>query len=331
MGSGKYLSWENFLGSVLVTGQQRVHRINVSPLIEVFWDGNRKSVGVWLQADDVNTLPDAANRLASVSVELIERYGRPVLEVRTTSELVNREFYLFANAVADRILETGQSAGEAVSYELACFGALFEQKRILSIERQIGLLGELIVLERIIAFEGPDSIEAWIGPQGEPHDFRIGVNEFEIKTSAGTRRIHTINNLAQLIASPKSGLFLISILLGPAGKGSGFSLASKVISIGQSLAASFNRQTQFHTALEALGYSPIDHPHYERPFSLRKPLAIVPIDEKFPSITSSSLSTLLGKEAHRVDRLVYDVNIEGLESSEGTSLYQSVFPYEEVA
>jgi hypothetical protein len=331
MGSGKYLSWENFLGSVLVTGQQRVHRISVSPLIELFWDGERKSVGIWLQADGVNIVPDAANRLASVTWKLIEQYGIPVLEIRTTSALVNREFYLFANAVADRILETGQSASEAVSYELACFGALFEQKRILSVERQIGLLGELIVLERIIAAEGADAIEAWIGPQGEPHDFRIAANEFEIKTSSGTRRIHTINNLAQLIASPGSGLFLMSILVGPGGKGAGFSLASKVIAIRRSLAASLNRQTQFQAALEALGYSPLDHAHYERPFSLRRPLAIVPIDARFPSITSSSLLALLGKEANRVDRLVYDVNIEGLESGEGTDLFQSVFPYKVVA
>ena len=327
MTSRKYLTWENFLVSVLVKDQQRVHRISSSPLIEVFWDGDTKTAGLWVQTTAAGAIPDAATRLASVSAQLIERYGVAVLEIRTTSSLINREFYLFANAIADRILETGQPADDAVAHELACFGTLFEQRRILSIERQIGLLGELLVLERMISDDGPDAMEAWIGPQGEPHDFRIIDNEFEVKTSVGTRRIHTINSLAQLIPSPGSSLFIMSILLGPPGSDSGFSLAGKVEAIGESLATIPNRQRQFKSALESLGYLQLDHSHYERRFTLRRPLAIVPIDNQFPSITSASLFTLLGREAYRVDRLIYDVSIEGLESDEATTLYQSVFPY----
>jgi hypothetical protein len=323
----KYLSWENFLVTVLVKDQQRVHRISRSPLIEVFWDGHTKTVGLWVQNTGADVIPDSARRLTSVSIEAIERYGLPTLEIRTTSSLVNREFYLFANAIADRILETGQPADEAVAVELACFGTLFEQKRILSIERQIGLLGELLFLERILSVDGPDALEAWIGPQGEPHDFRIMNNEFEVKTSAGTRRIHTINNLAQLIPSPGSSLFIMSILLGAPGKDSGFSLAGKIESIDDSLQSSSTHQHQFKSALESLGYLPADHSHYERRFTLRQPLAVVPVDNKFPSITSEFLSTMLGKEAYRIDSLIYDVNIEGLESHEATSLFQSVFPY----
>jgi hypothetical protein len=327
MNSRKYLSWENFLASVVVAGQQRVYRVSNSPLLEVFWDGDRKTVGLWVQSTDVTAIPEAAKLLASVSIQVIERHGSSILEVRTTSPLINREFYWFANAVADRILETGQPASEAVAVELACFGALFEQKQILSIERQIGLLGELLVLERMISIDGPDALEAWIGPQGEPHDFRITVNEIEVKTSTSTRRIHSINNFAQLVPSPGSSLFIMSVLLGAPGKESGFSLASKIKSINSYLSSAPDRQSQFNKLLECVGYSELDHSHYERRFALRRPLAIIPVDAKFPSITLSSLSHLFGKEAYRIDSLVYDVNIEGLESDEATSLFQTVFPY----
>jgi len=323
----KHLSWENFLSSVLIPGQQRVHRISISPVIEIFWDGNRKTVGLWIQNTTSGQIPEAATRLASVSVELIERSGMSILEVKTSTPLINREFYLFANAIADRILETSEAPGEAVAFELACFGALFEQKRILSIERQIGLLGELLILERMISTDGPNALEAWIGPKGEPHDFRIANNEFEVKTSTSTRRVHTINNLAQLVPSPGSTLFIISILLGAGGKQAGFSLASIIASIRSSLLSFPKLENEFTAALQSVGYADIDHSHYERRFNLRRPLAVIPINPQFPSITSSSLSTILGKEAYRIDRLIYDVNLEGLESDENSSLYQSVFPY----
>ena len=331
MNKRKYLSWENFLASVVVTAQQRVHRISRSPLIELFWDGDRQTAGLWIESTSSPDVSEGAKRLASIAIAVIERYGLTFLEIRTTSPIINREFYLFANAIADRILETGQTAAEAIAFELASFGALFEQKQILSIERQIGLLGELLVLERVISIEGPDAIDAWIGPQGEPHDFRIAQKEIEVKTSAGTRRIHTINNLTQLMPSPGSSLFIISILLGAPGQHTGFSLANKIDSISKSLTSSPNHHRQFQRGLESVGYSHTDLAHYERRFTLRRPLAVIPIDHKFPTITSSSLSTLFSQDANRIDKLVYDVNVEGLESEEGTSLFQSVFPYGEVA
>ena len=92
-----------------------------------------------------------------------------------------------------------------------------------------------------------------------------------------------------------------------------------------------DRQNQFQTALESLGYSSLEHSHYNRAFALRRPLAIIPVDSQFPAVTSSALLILLGKEAHRIDRFVYDINVEGLEGEEGTSLYASAFPYSETS
>jgi hypothetical protein len=323
----KHLSWDNFLSSILVKGQQRVHRVSNSPLIEIFGDGIKNTVGIWIECSDATIVPEQARRLASMSIQTIKRDQKSFLEVASSSSLINREFYLFATAIADRVLESRQSPGEAIASELRCFTALFEEKRLLSIERQLGLIGELIVLERMLFTDGPDALRAWIGPQGEPHDFRVGHNEFEVKASAGTRRIHTIHNLTQLIASPGSRLFIMSILLGPAGKDGGFSLATKIESVLRSLSGAPDGQLQFQTALKSVGYSDRDHSHYDRSFALRRPLAVVPINSGFPAVTASSLLSLLGQEAHRIDRFAYDVNIEGLESEEGTSLFASAFPY----
>lgn len=323
----RHLSWENFVSSVLVKGQQRVHRISNSPVIEVFGDGINDRVGIWIESLAEVNIPEQVRRLAFVSFETMEREGVSFLEIATISPLINRQFYLFVTAVADRVLEFHQSASEAVVLELQSFAALLEEKSLLSIERQLGLMGELIVLERMISADGSAAIAAWIGPLGEPHDFRNGNSELEVKTTAGTRRIHTIHNLTQLTVSPGCSLSIVSILLGPAGKDGGFSLATKIESIQNSLKGSAKDEEQFLTALESSGYSSQDHSQYNRLFALRRPIAVVPIDSQFPTITSSTLQALLGQEAHRIDRFVYDVNVEGLESEEGTEVYETVFPW----
>jgi hypothetical protein len=323
----RHLSWDNFVSSVLVKGQQRVHRISNSPVIEVFGDGINDRVGIWIESPAEVNIPQEARRLAFVSVQTMKRKEISFLEIATISPLINRQFYLFVMAVADRVLEFHQSAIEALILELQSFAALLEEKSLLTIERQLGLIGELIILERMISGHGSAAIAAWIGPRGEPHDFRIGNREFEVKTTAGTRRIHTIHNISQLTVSPGCSLFIISILLGPTAKEGGFSLAQKIESIQSSLKGLPSDEKQFLTALESSGYSTVDHSQYNRLFALRRPVAVVPIDSQFPTITSSTLQALLGQEAHRIDRFVYDVNVEGLESEEGTEVYKTAFPW----
>lgn len=270
----KHLSWDNFVSSVLVKGQQRVHRISTSPLIEVFGDGINDRVGIWIESTaDVN-IPEQAQRLALVSIQTVKRGERSFLEIVSSSPLINRQFYLFANAVADQVLQLNQSPTEAVALELQCFTALLEEKSLLSIERQLGLIGELIVLERMISADGPQAIEAWIGPLREPHDFRVVNHEFEVKSTAGTRRIHTIHNLTQLTVSPGCLLFIVSVLLGPGGKDGGFSLATKIESIQKLLKGSVDQESLFRERLESCGYSGRDHSQYNRAFGLRRPLAL---------------------------------------------------------
>jgi len=323
----KHLSWDNFLSTIFIQGQQRVHRISRSPQIEVFGDGINDRIGIWLELTGNANIPEQASRLASVSINRVTRGEKSFLEIVSLSSAINRQFYLFVIAVADRILESNQIASEAVALELESFAALLQEKLFLSIERQLGLLGELLVLDRMIATDGPKATKAWIGPRGEPHDFRVGNHEFEVKSTSGTRRIHTINNLTQLAASPDCSLFILSVLLGPAGKDSGFSLAMKVEATQLLLKDSHDCGKLFMDNLELAGYSSRDHSQYTRAFDLRRPLALIPVDSNFPVITGQTLKNAIGEIAHRIDHFEYDVNVEGLESEEGTELYSTMFPW----
>jgi hypothetical protein len=326
--SVRHLSWENFESTVLVLGQQGVHRISDDPRIEVFADALAMRIGIWLQLPADATLPPELGSLASVSVRITQREGRAFVETTTSHRGLFRQFYHFAIAVSERVLDEGQDAITAISTEIQCFSELLELKPLLGIERQLGLLGELVFLRRLIAAVGPHALNAWIGPTGEPHDFRIGRREFEVKTTTSPRRIHTIHGVAQLVPSADCSLHLVSLLAGPAGADAGFSLPDLVTELAQTFAYS-DRVGQFWRLLGACGYRAEDEQHYPRRFALRRPIAFVPVDHTCPALTTTSLQGMLGPLAVRVESVQYDVNLEGLELDDDTAASGGVLPTRE--
>ena len=319
------LSWDNFRSSVFVAGQQRVHRVADSPYIEVFGDGISNRVGIWLEIGLGTAIPPDILKLAFIKTRTFNKSGRPLIEIATSSPALFRHFYHFAVAVSERILVDRCSSVDAVSTELQCFGELFEETALLGIERQLGLLGELLVLEKFLLKRGGSALDAWLGPMGEPHDFRFNSREYEVKTTISAHRIHTINGLEQLVPSAGCSLFIVSVMLGPPGAGHGFSLTEKVNQLYTGFAHKGQLGERFSAALASCGFRNEDKAHYERRFSMRHPIAIVSVDGNFPAITGSTIQDALGELAPRVESLRYDVSIEGMELEDGTPEFDAVF------
>lgn len=326
MSAAHQLSWENFRATVFIRGQQRVHRMVETPHIEVFGDGALNRIGIWLEIPVGAVTPPELSKLAFITTRTLNREGRELLEVATATPSLQRQFYHFAIAVAERVIVEKRPAAEAVSLELQCFTDLLEERPLLGTERQIGLLGELIFLERLIGKAGLGALEAWVGPAGEPHDFRLETAEFEVKTTVSTRRIHTIHGAEQLVPSKGCSLYLVSILLGPPGASKGFSLADKVSQLSNRFTPTSAQLAQFTTAVEACGFRNVDRVQYTRPFVLRRPLGLACVDKAFPAITRPTVQSALGPLASRIESLQYDVNVEGLEHEEGTAGFEAVLP-----
>jgi hypothetical protein len=324
MNAPRHLSWENFRSSVLVKGQQRVHRVAASPKVEIFGDGSGNRIGLWLEAPPDTVVPTELSRLAFIITRSVNHEGRHFLEVSTTSTALQRQFYHFATAVSERVLVEKKPAVEAMMLELQCFTDLLESKSLLGTERQLGLIGELIFLERLMQKSSIVALDAWIGPLGEPHDFRVQASEFEVKTTISPHRTHTINGSEQLVPSSGCNLSIISVLIGPAGGNSGFTLSEKVESLSKSLTPIAGRLQQFTAALEACGLFRSELAHYTRRFVMRRPLALVHVDTNFPAITRPVIQNALGTLAARVESLQYDVNLEGLEHEDGTSEFTAM-------
>jgi hypothetical protein len=318
----KVLSWENFLKTVLIRGQQRLHRVSEKPLIEIFSDAESGRLGVWIETPQGTEIPPDLQSLELIRTSVLEKHGRPVLEVFTTAPRLHRHFYYFAMTVAERIVGEQLSSVGAVRAELGSFSDLLEVRALLSPERQTGLVGELLFLEHLVDRRGIAASDAWIAPR-EPRDFRLGRHEFEVKTTVTARRIHTIHGLEQLVPSEGCSLFVVSILLGPPGSAEGFTLPELVNKLRLALAADTQRSEVLNSTLKGSGYRNEDAIHYSKRYVLRRPLALVPVNEQFPAITRPSVQTALGALASRIESVQYEVNVEGLEHEPGSAVYES--------
>jgi hypothetical protein len=321
---GRHLSWSNFKASTFVRGEQRVHRISNSPIIEIFGDGIADRIGIWLEASPNVSLPTEIAKLSFIATKIFQRNGHTIVEFASLAPALHRQFYHFATAVSERVVVDKLSPVDAAVLELQCFAELLKQSSILAVERQLGLLGELIFLERLRATKGEAALDAWLGPIGEPHDFRIGTLEFEIKTTVRPYRIHAINGTEQLVPTHGCKLFLISVQLAPAGASDGFSLADKIQNFVTLFQPTPLRLQQFVANLEMSGVMMAELSNYNRRFTLRRPLAVIPVNKKFPAITRPLIQRMLGSVASRVESLNYEVNLEGLEQEDGTEQFTAI-------
>jgi hypothetical protein len=320
------LSWENFRSSIVVRAEQRVHRIAESPRIEVFGDGVLGRVGLWLEVPDGTVIPQEIEKLAFISSLTLARGSRTLLELSVSKPGLFMQFYYFAVAVSERVREGRMHALEAVLLELRAFAELMEEKTLLGVERQLGLLGELVVLERLIGKLGPSAVEAWVGPKHEPHDFRVQKSEFEVKTTIRSQRIHTIHGTEQLTPSQGCALYILSILLAPAGMADGITLAEKADALRASLATAPLFSQQLQAALQESGFRDADRANYSRRYVLRRPLAAIHVDGRLPAITRASIQAKFGPQAARLEAVEYDLNIEGLEVEDENEAFSAAFP-----
>jgi hypothetical protein len=305
-----HLTWPNFKTTIIRPGEDRVHRVSAAPLAEIFADRQGTRLRLEIERSAADPIDGKLCKLRML--EFSEREGgvKRLLNLTCSEPSMFREAYLFFTAVIDRVLKEGEDAGAAFASELKDLEALIDTGEILSVEKQIGLVGELMVLEQFIVAGGPAIIGAWTGHLRESHDFRLGGHEFEVKTTTGRRRIHRINGLTQAVPSPNAQLSFISILLAAAGPEEGLTLPGQVELLQNCLAHDQAALSALMDGLAASGYRTADAPAYGRSWKLRSPMAVVPVDGAFPAITAANLAPAMGQCFARLEDISYVVNLD---------------------
>jgi hypothetical protein len=319
-------TWDEFADHLRVPAPVLV-RLQGQPPVDLFVDDQGRRMGLragatGLAADSFPHSPFAALRIAMISLE-----GGVHLEVATTDTDLFPYFFAFCLTIADGIQLDGATPDAALRRALRDWRALFEQLAMLTPERQLGLLGELWLLDRLLDVHGATALDAWTGPRAEAHDFRIEDREFEVKTTSSEHRNHVISSDSQLTASPGRTLYLLSLQFA-AGGPNARSLANVVEAI-RSRTDLMGIASRFDELLEAtfqLSSSTLGH--YTKRMQLRSPPLLVAVTESFPRVTRADILSIPRSEMVRISDLRYRVNLEGLGWEDGTDGFLGVLPKE---
>jgi hypothetical protein len=310
MSNHEKITWEQ-LRREIDAGHPGIHRIMGAPNIDVFIDEGADRIGIRVPVQTDYKLKDTSP-LAEVQITTTLVQGKGYLQVTTGARQVYPEFVSFINSAVERISVPPANPESAIIETLRAWRALLAPLAILSEEQQIGLWGELFILRLMIGASQP--LSCWVGPQGEPHDFRLGTTEMEIKTTRNLHRIHIISNLDQLSPSAGRRLFLISLQTEPAGAQGGETLNTLVLAVCQQVATIVGNEeaSTLRDRIRTAGYREEHSGFYLGRLALRTLPRVVFVDDSFPRITKDRLENIVGKESHRIGDVQYRINVDGL-------------------
>ncbi|GAA2421945.1 PD-(D/E)XK motif protein [Streptomyces coeruleofuscus] len=249
--------------------------------------------------------------LPAVRIDQVAHAGRRMARLTTPQPELLRDFHDLLLAIADRIVSGGLNLSEAFDETVHGWSTLLGRPRGLSLERRLGLHGELAVLVRMSRAVGwRAALDMWVGPRGEEHDFALGAADLEIKTTASELRKHTIHGLGQLSPTHGRTLWFASLRLTRGGTG-GRTLKDSVTAARDAAAAeNVALGRRLDRLLESAGWDP-DQPDDERWTPRDNPLLLRADD--MPRITATNLP---GKTLGRIDHVAYDIDVTGLPPAE---------------
>nr|WP_170843614.1 PD-(D/E)XK motif protein [Luteibacter sp. UNCMF331Sha3.1] len=164
-----------------------------------------------------------------------------------------------------------------------------------------GLMGELHVLERLIASLGIETaLPAWVAPDEHPQDFALADKIVEVKTrSAGSKHEVQISSLHQL-DSAHLPLFLLVVELVHATAGDGFSLnqiCDRLLAVARHSSA--HQEDVLETALLKRGY--VRHKAYDEYSYVVTGEQAYEVNELFPRISRALVAPAITGARYTLD------------------------------
>jgi hypothetical protein len=172
---------------------------------------------------------------------------------------------------------------------------------VLSAEAELGLFGELIVIDRMIEAGMPERhvIDAWQGPLDGLQDFMPGSGGIEVKTTLSAGGFPaTISSLEQLDDSLRQPLFLAAVRL--ALDPSGMTLPAKADAIRERLGANQAALDLFEIRLMQAGLLRTAAEHYTGCL-LHVATVVMHVCDGFPRLTRAHVHPAIRKARYEID------------------------------
>lgn len=172
---------------------------------------------------------------------------------------------------------------------------------ILSAEAEIGLLGELIMLDTLIASGIPaiDAVNSWQGPIDGMQDFLIGTGAIEVKTTASQGSfLAKISSLEQLDNSLVNPLYLAGVRV--ALHDSGITLPMFAHAVRSKIASDSMARSIYENRLIQAGLLEAHAENYTRCF-VHSSTVLFYVNEEFPRLTAGNVGIEIRKARYELD------------------------------
>lgn len=217
---------------------------------------------------------------------------------------------LFAHVTSDMLQAIQESPNTATQ---VCFQVLERWREflsitgtnVLSIEKLLGLYGELWYLREIIR-RNPISLNCWKGPEGGQHDLVVGELAIEVKTTQVRHGRFVEIHGHQQLEPPAAGDLYLAVIKVEQGQASNSSSVPDLIDSIHALGVSLS---DLASKLERLGYSFADTDFYRTIQFQITENRLYHVDADFPQITSSSFTQ--GRLPAGIVRLTYQLDLTG--------------------
>jgi hypothetical protein len=303
----RYLT-DTALDDLMASGPKTAFRIPGVPEAQlVFFSGAGAGVALRVAWDGIGA-PDLSE---------YEHLSTSVVRVgeQAWAELVIDDPDVFRRAlpvvwrIADRIQLEQVNFAEAVIATLTDFRELLEGAPVLSPNREVGLFGELTVVDCLVStLGGAQAVAAWRGPNGDEHDFDLGSGDLEVKSTLAEQRVHWIGSLSQLEPTPGRTLWLLSIQL-TTGLADALTIADLIANLRSRLVGA--DLEAFEKKLYSAGWRDKYRVTMRRRLRMRSRPLLLPVDMEFPALTQDRM-VAAGIPLSRLREIAYSIDVAGL-------------------
>jgi hypothetical protein len=299
---------EAVLDDLIGSGARSAVRVSGDPEIQLmFMPGAGGGIALRV-AWDGTAVPDLLE-YEHLSTDVVRTGSRAWAELLIDDPDVFRRALPVVWRIADRIQLEQVSFARAVVDTLADFRELLEGAAGLPADREVGLFGELTVLDCLVsAANGSRAVAAWRGPSGDEHDFDLGGGDLEVKSTTSEARVHWIGSLGQLEPTPGRPLWVLSVQVT-----TGLSEAVTVSDLIEKLRSRLTGRDldDFEKKLYASGWRDKYGAKALRGFALRSKPLLLPVNAEFPALTYKRMAAV-DMPLFRLREISYSVDVSGL-------------------
>ena len=241
-------------------------------------------------------------KLKTINVYTTRHKGKKNTLIELTASETLQQFKFLCLDVIEVVASTDPfHLSSGIQLCLTKWQYLLRPKREMSLERQKGLIAELLFLERVPMrlFDRTGAVRAWTGPLRSPRDFSFGTTYVEVKSNRGSKNpIVNIASERQLSTNQAERLFLYVVGLDESPNG-GLTLTDVVTRLRNQVSEDHIAEGELNMRLAAVGYR--DDEDYSG-YSWNESVAeYYSVSGGFPRIQASGLPFGIDSVSYEID------------------------------